>query len=163
MSRAEARLRGEIHAIRSQRLASDPEKWFNEEDDFGQELAKTFGPHIAFEHRRVDFATPPAGQKPWEPNPDAYEAMARRVEERKPGWPRILHAFWRMNAFEGRSLARDEEYYGHLQVACGHYLSRMGTYGVLQTLLRAEHRAMALAEEDREKFLKAWKNRPVER
>ena len=169
MTSAENELRGELDRSQYERLATDGRKFFNEEDAFEKELETAFGTDI-YENRPTNFvvAFDPATLtvKTWEPKPGALESMAARVEERKPGWPRILRAFERKGFVELPSRDRRESYYGHVQVACGHYFSTIGNftrYKSLKAHLRAEDRVMKLAEADRELFLKAWKNRPVER
>jgi hypothetical protein len=161
LQRAEEALRVGLQKAEHERLGVPPGEHFRDDDAFGQECEKVFGRNASSEPLWAD------RQREWKmPNPDGYPAMAKLIEERKPGWPRVLQMFARAGVVESlpvRSDHRSNAYGGRVQVGCGHHFATMlglTRYGALSAYARSEKRLMELAEADREIFLKGWKALP---
>jgi hypothetical protein len=163
MEKALAELRAEINEMKQQRLAIGPDQYLHDGDPFGKEYEKAFGNYERLNRERV--YKQESREKEVLGNPDLFPAMAKLIEDKRPGWPRVLFEFSRRGFFERSPGEMRQGYEGEIQVGCGHYFSTplgLTHYNSHLAYRNAEKRTMAHAERDRESFLKAWQERPKE-
>lgn len=142
VERATREIEAEVNRLRYERLALRPRESFRDDDALAQECERAFLP---------------VGLEP--PEQDAIPRLVRKIEERQPGWPRVMVACLRRGVVDGSPSSKYDEP-SSIHGTRRFTLFRLTRLGSWESALRVEQQLMAAADADRERFLQAWKRRP---